>query len=404
MGFMNTEEQYGLGAKFFHWTIAVLILGLLPVGLFMGGMENSPVKFQIYAMHKSFGLLVFFLGLGRIVWHLVNPPPDHLETHTHWETVLAGAAHFWLYICIIGMPLTGWLMSSANEFPVPFFGIQMPAIIGKDPAIAGIFGQAHEILAYTLLFILALHIAGALKHHVLDKDITLERMAFYKKGLLLPVLVVLVAGTSYAVSGLSILSGGKEKPEKTLETSQPAIAATTAPDVPAASSPALAANAWAIVPAQSKLTFQAVLYKAPFTATFGDFDGEIILNPEDLTTAKADIRIAMDDITSGDVSRDDNMKGVEWLDATAFPESRFVSTKFEKGEGNNYVAIGDITIHGVTMPLIIPFQLEIAAGKAHMTAKFSLDRSHFGVGTGQWADESAVAYNIDVSIDLTAVQ
>ena len=68
MQLANTEDEYGLLAKVFHWLIAVLIIGLLPMGLFMSGMENSPLKFEIFALHKSFGLLVFFLGLARVVW------------------------------------------------------------------------------------------------------------------------------------------------------------------------------------------------------------------------------------------------------------------------------------------------------------------------------------------------
>lgn len=398
MDIQNTEEEYGALAKFFHWTIAVLILGLLPVGLGMGAMENSPLKLQVFAMHKSFGLLVFFLGLGRIVWRFVSPPPDHLETHAHWEVTLAGAAHFWLYVCIIGMPLSGWLMSNAGEFPVPFFGLQMPALIGKDEDLGHFFREAHEILGFTLLFVLALHIAGALKHHVIDKDITLQRMAFYRPGLLLPALVVLIAGLSYGLSAFGLL-----KEEDDGEGREYAVAASPLATA-AVDTSTLGDHEWAIVPAQSKVQFQALVYKAPFTADFHDFSGTIVFDPDDLSTAKADITINMSDITSGDTDRDQNMKGAEWFDVAQFSESHFMSKRFEKGEGNNYVAIGDVTIHGITMPLIIPFTLDLTERKAHMMARFSLDRTHFAVGLGQWEDESAVAHNIDVVIDLIAVR
>lgn len=399
MEISNTEDEYGLLARTFHWIIAVLILGLLPVGLFMGGMENSPLKLEIYAMHKSFGLLVFFLGLTRIAWRFISPPPDHLETHAHWEVTLASAAHFWLYVCMLGMPLSGWLMSNAGEFPVPFFGMQMPALIGKDEGLGDLFNQIHEILAYTLLFVLGLHIAGALKHHVIDKDETLQRMAFKKEGFLLPVLVVLVAGSSFAASAYLIgMDFLKDEPQR--EIAAPAIVE------PVAMSPveSLPEHGWAIVSSISKLQFEASLYKAPFTGEFGNFNGTIIFNPDDLSTAKADITIDMAKVATGDTDRDSNIVGTDWFDSEKFPQSRFVSTKFEKADGNNYMAIGDLTIRDKTMPLIIPFTLEIKDNTAHMLGEITLNRTNFGVGQGQWADESTVGHDVRVIIDLKAAQ
>ncbi len=399
MTWMNTDESYGRIAKMFHWVMAVLILGLLPVGLFMGGMENSPFKFEIYAFHKSFGLLVFFLGLARILWRFVSPAPDHLETHKYWEVTLAGAAHFWLYVCIIGMPLSGWLMSSAGEYPVPFFGIQMPALIGKNESMGELFYEVHEILGYTLMFVLALHVAGALKHHLFDRDDTLVRMTFVHKGALVSSAIVVLVGLSYGLSGMSVLQNFNKQ-----ETQQDVSQTIEQDPADKIDTSSLGEHEWAIVPESSKVSFEAVLYKAPFTAYFKNFSGKIVFNPDDLSTALADITLDMGQIQSGDAERDQTMGAADWFDTAAFPQSRFVTRSFEKGEGDSYVAIGDITIRGVTMPLIIPFQLQILDVKARMTATFSLDRGQFGVGQGQWQGEDTVGRTVNVSVDLTAVQ
>lgn len=402
MELSNTEDEYGLVAKLFHWLIAVMIIALLPVGLFMSGMENSPLKFQVFAMHKSFGLLVFFLGLGRIVWRFVSPPPDHLETHEHWEVTLASAAHFWLYVCIIGMPLSGWLMSSAGEFPVPFFGIQMPHLMGKDEKLMELFGQTHEILSYTLLFVLGLHIAGALKHHVIDKDETLQRMAVKTQGLLLPAVIVAVAGASFGASALLLAKGflNKDGEEPSLQQNVTATSATvTMPDTAA-----LAENGWAIVPGQSKLQFRTTMYGATFTGDLADFNGTIIFNPDDLAGAKADITINMDKVVTGDNDRDSNITGEAWFDTKTFPQSRFESIKFEKGEGNNYVAVGNLTIRGKTMPVAIPFTLDISGNKAHMVGDVVLNRLDYGMGTGEWEDENSIGHDVEVLIDVTAIR
>lgn len=401
MELSNTEDQYGLIAKMFHWLIAVMIIALIPIGLFMSGMENSPLKFQVFAMHKSFGLLVFFLGLGRIVWRMVSPPPDHLENHQHWEVTLAAAAHFWLYVCIIGMPLSGWLMSSAGEFPVPFFGLQMPHLVGKDESLMALFGQTHEILAYTLLFVLGLHVAGALKHHVIDKDETLQRMAVRTQSLLLPAVIVLVVGASFGASALLIAKGFLNKGGE-----QPSMqhSASSATNVAMPDTAGLAEGGWVIVPEQSKLQFRTTMYGSEFTGDLADFNGTIIFNPDDLANAKADISINMENVATGDPDRDTNIAGEAWFDTKAFPQSRFETIKFEKGEGNNYVAVGNLTIRGKTMPVAIPFTLDISGNTARMKGNVVLNRLDYGMGTGEWEDEKTVGHDVEVLIDVTAIR
>ncbi len=398
MPIANTDDEYGIVQKILHWVIAALILWLIPVGLNMGSIPNSPFKFEIYAMHKSFGLVVFFLGLLRLVWRFFSPVPDHLETHKPWETALASAAHFWLYVCIIGMPLTGWLMSSAGEFPVPFFGYQMPYLIGKDEHLSELFFQAHSILGYTLLFVLCLHMAGALKHHVIDKDETLKRMSWKKAGWGLVVAIVLYAGASYALSAGSFVQeilNPEAGESETAETSSAAVPANV-------DTSNLGENGWAIVPAQSKLTFKAMLYNAEFEGVFNDFGGTIRFNSDDLANSSADIRIGMKDITTGDADRDSNIKGEDWFDSDNHPDATFKTMQFERAEEGKYIAIGNLTIRGVTMPVSLPFTLDIQGDTAKMSGEVSLNRLDFRVGTGQWEDEKTVGHTVKVKIDLTA--
>lgn len=395
MRFINDMQQYGLISRFFHWSIAVLILGLLPVGLGMTAMEYSPLKLEVYGLHKSFGLLVFFLGLLRLVWRFYAPRPSHLPTHAKWEVTLASAAHFWLYVCMIGMPLTGWLMSSAGEFPVPFFGLHMPYLIGKDPDLAGFFGDAHEILAFTLLFILALHMAGALKHHVIDRDATLRRMAGGGQGFLIPALVILIAGASYGVSALALY--------KDL-TAQKQAAPAMVQHQAAGSSENHAANGWVIAHDKSTLGFGVTLYGAKVQGGFKSFDGDIIFDPADLPGAKAEISIDMASVDTGDAGRDDTIRGDAWFDVQNHPTARFVTNSFESQPDGSYIAHGDLTLRGKTLPVSLPFMLTITDKTAHMLGKLTLNRLDFDVGAGSWADEKTVGHAVDISIDLTATR
>lgn len=396
----NTEDEYGFLARAFHWVIAFLIVGLIPVGFGMGTLENSPFKFEIYAMHKSFGLLVFFLGIGRLVWRFFSSPPEHLETHARWEVTLAGAAHFWLYVCIIGMPLTGWLMSSALEFPVPFFGYSLPWIIGKDMDLGMLFGDAHEILAYTLLVVLGLHVAGALKHHVLDKDATLKRMAYIKAGWGFVGFIVCVMGLSYLLSASVIVSGFLGKAQEQI--AAPVESAAPPADLPDTST--LPEHGWAIIPSQSSLTFTTTMYGTPFTGTFGDFNGDIVFDPNNLAGSKARIRIGLDNVKTGDADRDSSIVGPDWFNASSNPDAIFETISIEHAQSDNYIAIGNLTIRGVKMPVSLPFTLVINGDTAKMTGTAKVDRMDFGMGGEQWDDPQTVGHDVEIAVDLSVVR
>ncbi len=166
---------YGKVARFFHWGVAALIFCLLPMGLFMEDL-SAPFKFQVYGFHKMLGICVLSLTFARLVWRILFPPPAPLDTHRVWEQRLARATHVWLYLCMLCLPLSGWLMSSAAGYPVPFFGMTLPALIAPDQALAHLFAEGHEFFAFSMIFALVLHIAGTVKHVLMDKDESLARM------------------------------------------------------------------------------------------------------------------------------------------------------------------------------------------------------------------------------------
>lgn len=174
----NTSESYGGVAKALHWIVALMIVALLAVGLYMSDLESSPFKFQLYGMHKAFGVVVLGLMIVRLFWRVViSPAPGAMPTHALWERALSRGVHYAFYLTLIAMPLSGWLMSSAAGHPVSMFGLfPMPDLVGPDKALAGFMHEAHEILGNVIIALIALHVAGVLKHLVLDRDGTLLRM------------------------------------------------------------------------------------------------------------------------------------------------------------------------------------------------------------------------------------
>ena len=177
MGWRNSPERWGTTARLLHWTIALGIVGLAGVGLWMDELPNTPTKVKVFALHKSIGLTVLALVLLRLAWRLFDRRPPHQPGMPAWERVLSGTTHGLLYLTMLVMPVSGWLYNSASNFPLKWFGLfGVPALSGPDPELKGLALEIHETTFYVLALLFTLHLAGALKHHFVDRDPTLARM------------------------------------------------------------------------------------------------------------------------------------------------------------------------------------------------------------------------------------
>jgi|AntRauTorcE11897_2_1112592.scaffolds.fasta_scaffold02503_7 cytochrome b561 len=184
MQIRNTSTYYGSLTKLFHWTIALLVIGMLFAGEYMHELEATPFKFEVYSWHKSIGLLVLSLVMLRLIWRLITPPPGFITAQTKdWEIKLAYLIHFLLYLCLFLMPLSGWLMASAEPNPDPtIYGFDLPQLIEPDKTMKALFSETHSIIASALIALISLHVLGALKHHFINKDRTLIRMLPFTGG------------------------------------------------------------------------------------------------------------------------------------------------------------------------------------------------------------------------------
>lgn len=405
MSLTNTDDEYGAVAKAFHWLTALIIFTLIPVGLYMGTMAYGPDKLQVVLLHKSFGFLALFLVIGRIIWRIITPPPEALSTHASWEHTLATAAHGFLYLALIGMPLSGWVMSSAGEYPVPFFGLQMPDIVGKNEALGHLAHEVHEYLAFGLIFAVGLHVAGAFKHVLIDKDATLMRMSFLKSRAG-AALIMVIAALFFGTVGYLVLTGEEEGEEQA-----PAAITQTMPTETTAQPDManVAKHGWAIIPATSMVEFQATMGGTPFTGKFGAFNGTIVFDPDNLEGSKADITIDTTTAVTNNPERDAQIGGADWFNAGQYPTARFETVTFEHVTGDDYVAVGNLTIRGVTLPVTLPFTVTFgqnADGQKTATAKgmTRISRLDFGVGQGQWATEDTIAAEVAIAITINAVQ
>ncbi|MCC5792529.1 MAG: cytochrome b [Legionellaceae bacterium] len=174
---LESSRSYSSGSKWLHWLIAAIVLPML---IFTFFFDALPERFfgTAITLHKSFGMLVLFLMLWRIVWITRTGKPPLPATVPIWQRIASRLVQHGLYVLVIAMPLVGWIMSTAaNKSPVIFglFTLPLPGIT-PDKALAKNMFQTHQILAWVIIFFLILHIAGALKHHFIDKDNVLKRM------------------------------------------------------------------------------------------------------------------------------------------------------------------------------------------------------------------------------------
>jgi cytochrome b561 len=169
--------RYTSAAIVFHWLTVALIITSVSLGLYMVELKLSPLKLKLYSWHKWVGVTIFLLVAARLIWRAWHPAPPLPAGTPHWQRVAAAISHWLLYALLVCIPISGWLMSSAYGVTVVYFGaIPLPNLVAKNKELGDTLKLLHETLVYTMLALVALHAAAAIKHHAIDRDDVLHRM------------------------------------------------------------------------------------------------------------------------------------------------------------------------------------------------------------------------------------
>lgn len=191
MTWMNTVLGWGLVARLLHWLMAALLVGMLVLGWFMVevvGTRDLVLRYQLTQLHKSLGFVAFVLAVLRVLWRFANPTPLHPEGAPLSERLAARFSHVALYLLMLAVPLSGWLMASASPLNDPgafpfqmknmVFGLfEMPDPHPKgDRELEATLKLVHYWSAMALVLVVAGHVSGALVHHLFKRDRTLMRM------------------------------------------------------------------------------------------------------------------------------------------------------------------------------------------------------------------------------------
>jgi cytochrome b561 len=417
----STRQRYTAVAIGLHWAIALLIIGLLAVGWLMDDFipsgPGSP-KTAIIQLHKSFGITVLLLTIVRIVWRLMNPPPPE-PAMPALQKFVASAVHVLLYVLMIAMPLTGWIMASAQigQHETRFFGtfeMYVPGIATlpaetREPLAEG-FEQVHHNLAWVIVGLLGLHVAGAVKHQFIDKDGLMARIA--------PGVFGRTAGPPDDGHGAIWAFGAAIAVFAAIVATSMATAAPPAGPVVAQEeqqAPASQAPAWTVDAAKSSLAFKFGYMGKDYEGKFPEWTAKIQLdtdapaNPDTPVDGYVRVAIPLGKVSTGQSYFDENVVQGDWFDVTKSPEAIFeVKGGVYKTSDTAYEATGVLTIKGVAHPVRLPFTLIVAGTNATMHGEVTLSRLTLGVGAGTASkgsgDAEWVADDVKVVIDVVATR
>lgn len=171
-------QKYTLTARSLHWLMAIGITGLFALGVWMRELDYySPYYDPAPYWHKSIGIIMLVLFVLRLLWRYLNPPPTALASHKTWEKHLAHSLHIFFYVALAVVFISGYLIATADNRGIAVFDLfEVPALFNAFEGQEDIAGEIHEWAAWSIMAAALLHAAGALKHHFIDRDSTLQRM------------------------------------------------------------------------------------------------------------------------------------------------------------------------------------------------------------------------------------
>ena len=388
-------QRYSLAAITLHWLIAALLAFQSSVGW---ALEDLGARgFAMFQLHKSVGIAILVLTLLRVAIRAWKPRPAKLEGG--WQGALASGVHAGLYIFMIGAPLTGWALVSTAKVKVPtlIFGILPLPHLPLPMASHGAAANTHGLLAWLGIALFLLHVAGALRHHILMRDGLIWRMMPTRSPVLLfalpaLILVGLIGGKAILpgpapakaqaapaaapTNASEPAPGGNAMQEEAANAAVPADNALAAKEEPAGPPPT-----WAVQPG-GKIGFSVGNGGETINGSFGKWTAAIMMDPDHPESADIKVTIDLASATVGDAYQDRILPGDEVFDVAAQPSAPFTAKSAEKTGPNSYRAGGTLSLKGVTKPQTIRFTLSGSGQTRKVSGSATIARAAFGVGNG----------------------
>ncbi|MBE0452443.1 MAG: cytochrome b/b6 domain-containing protein [Roseovarius sp.] len=402
MPLTNAATTYGAVTKTFHWLTALLIFVNLPLGLTAADLAEQAQQTGsdavisraalIFSIHKTTGVAVFFVALGRILWAVSQPKPGLLNGDRAFEAWAAETVHWLLYGSLVLVPLSGWVHHAATTGFAPIwgpFGQDLP-FVPKSEAVSKIARTLHLLFVLVLAGALAAHIAGALKHHIIDGDATLRRMlpgaapgqpTKRQPGHVLP-FVTALALWGAVLSGAAALGWFGTR----ADTGGERLATVQ--------------SEWGVRDGSLQIRIRQL--GSEVTGSFADWTADISYAEAPDAEGRhgsVEVVVAIPSLSLGAVTT--QAMGKDFFNAEEHPTATFTADLMAAEDGQ--IARGTLHIKGASVPVEMPFTLAIENGTARAQGGLTVDRRDFAIGMGT-QDVGSLGFDVRISFDLTATR
>jgi cytochrome b561 len=174
----NLEDHYATPAKWLHWLLAILLIGMVGLGWYMMDIEDTPGSDWYFNLHKSIGFVVLILVVVRATWRLSHPPAPLPMTMPAWQMTASTISHWALYGLMLALPLIGLVGAVFSKSGLIIFGLVLPRLAAPNHDVAEFFFSLHSLAAWLLVALVGIHVLAALKHLFIDRDGIFQRMWF----------------------------------------------------------------------------------------------------------------------------------------------------------------------------------------------------------------------------------
>ena len=395
---MTNSPKYSTFSRLLHWVIAALIIiQYVLIELVSLAASHSEIVQQLalLANHKSIGMTVLALSVLRLSWRIFNPPPDLPSSMSERHKNMSFLAHWLIYFLIFMLPLSGWLMSSANAYSVSWFNLFVfPDLIAGNERLSHFLNDTHEILSKLLFGLVVIHVCAALKHHYFDKDDVLNRMASIRMWGVLFLTLILVLfffariAPSAVNNGLNVDSASEIGAHKVTLNSEEKVS-----DLPV----------WNIDYSTSYIRFEGDQAGAPFEGVWTKWTAMMQFDPNQISNSQFDVLIDVTQVDSGDSERDGYIIGSDFFDASNYKTARFYVADFSKISEGRFSSNGYLTIKGLKKSVLFEFSLVSEGDKVVLNGFASLDRLAWNIGIGDWSDPTWVGGSVNVRVKVEAI-
>ena len=393
-------SRYHFFAQLLHWLVVALILGQWLLAEAAETVDSRVITLALTALHKSIGMSVLLIVTVRLIYRLFSRQPAYPQAMPAWQQSAADWMHYALYALIFALPLSGWLGSSASAYPVSWFNLfSFPNLVKPDEALKDFFFNIHEWSWRLLCLLVLIHVAAALKHQFINRDMVLVQMSGK---------VSVLAGI-FTFSVIAILTYSQLQKDNEIEPAiEPGLGILKGANNVSSKSksgleqdPNLAIEPWPIDYTNSYIQFTAEQAGARFTGRFNQWQTKILFDPDKITEGSIETKIELASVDSQDQERDETLATNEFFATLSFPVAIFRASEFEVDAVTKKIrSRSTLEIKGQSFPIDFEFEITESSSSKTLVGHARLDRLRMMIGTGEWLDTTWIGQYVDVQVEV----